>query len=247
MSWLSKLSNWLSGGVLDRYREQARLAKAKLRQTELQVESLQDRLQQAHKELAQSKAQEQINRGFQIELVETQVRLKKIQDEYSNCQQQLLNSEQQLKRLQTQLQQASSELAVSQDWLQQLNTPVEVLEIEKTLPKQEFNTFWGFGITSPQPKTRSTAGSIIFRGWVLGKKSAVELVKISYREQTILEVPANLPSPGITQQYPDIPQAARSGFEFSLTVAGITSPAKLNLFAVLSNRSVIPLCTFILK
>lgn len=246
MSWLLKLSNWLSGGALDKCREQVKLAKAKLKQTESQVESLQSQLQQAHKELTQTNAQLQISQGFQIELGETQVRLKKIQDRYASCQEQLLESKKQSEELQTKLQQQTA-LANSPDWLQQVRTSVEILDIKKTLPKQEFNTFWGFGVSSPQLKTTSTAGSIIVRGWVLGKRSGVESVKITYREQTIVEAPANIPSPTITQQYPDIPQAANSGFEFPLAVVGIAAPAELNLVAVLEDRKDIPLCTFILQ
>ncbi|WP_036478309.1 hypothetical protein [Myxosarcina sp. GI1] len=242
MSWRLKLANWLSGGALDKYRERAKLATSEAEQIELQKKSIQSQLERTQLELVQANAQLQISQGLQTELGETQFQLKKIQDENRSCQESLSATKQQLERSYSKLQQTTSDLAKSQDWLQQIDTSVEVLEIKKTLPKQEFNSLWGFGISSPQSQTLATAGSIIVRGWVLGKRNAVEGVKVTYGEQTLLEVAANLPTPIVTQQYPDIPQAANSGFEFPLMVAGIPAATELNLVAVLGDGSTIPLC-----
>ena len=246
MSWRLKLANWLSGGAIDKYRERANLATDRARQIESQLENLQSQLDQTQIKLTQAEAQIQINQGLQAELGDTQIRLKKVRDEHSNCQESLLAMEQKLKQSYDKLQQTTLKLS-DRDWLNQIATAVEVVAIEKILPKQEFNSLWGFGISSPQPQTVATAGAIIVRGWVLGKRNKVELVKIIYQERTLLEVPVNLPSPIITQQYPDIPQAANSGFEFPLTIAGIPTPAELHVVAALSDRSTIPFCALVIK
>lgn len=157
MTWLLKLSNWLSAGALDKYQQQAKLAKAKLQQIESETENYRINAQQIQKELAQTKAQLQINQGFQIELGETQMQLQKTQAELSTCQKQLIASEQQLKESQAKLQKITKELANSQNWLQQITTPVEVVGVSKTLPKQEFDTLWGFGLGLPKVNTMAMA------------------------------------------------------------------------------------------
>ena len=179
MTWLLKLSNWLSGGALDKYQQQAKLAKAKLQQIESETEHYRVNAQQIEKELAQAKAQLQINQGFQVELGETQVQLQKTKADLSSCQKRLIASEQQLQQSQTKLQQTTKELAHSQDWLEQINSPIKIVEIRKTLPKQEFDTLWGFGLGTPKVDTMATAGSIIIKGWVLGKKAKVSKIKLT--------------------------------------------------------------------
>lgn len=247
MSWLLKLSNWLSGGALDKSQQQARLAKAKLQQIESETENSRIKVQKLEKEIAQTKAQLQINQGFQIELGETQMQLQKIKANLNSCQKRLIASEQQLKQSQSKLQKTSKELANSQDWLQQIQTSIEVVDIVKTLPKQDFDTLWGFGLGVPKVNSKATAGSIIIKGWVLGKKAKATAIRITHDNQTILETPVDQPRPAIVQQYPDISNAANSGFESSLAVTGLPAEAELHLLALLDDDSVIPLCAIALK
>ena len=247
MSWRLKLSNQLSGGALDKFKEQARLAKAKLQQIESETENSRTNIQKIEKELAQAKAQLQINQGFQIELGETQMQLQKVKANLSDCQKRLIVSEQQLKQSQSKLRKTTKELANSQNWLQQIQTPIEVVDVVKTLPKQDFDTLWGFGIGVPKVNDRATAGAIIVKGWVLGKKAKATAVRVVYNDQSILEIPVNQPRPAIVQQYPDIANAAESGFESSLAVTGLPPEAKLQLFALLDDDSIIPLCAIALK
>lgn len=247
MTWLLKLSNWLSGGALNKYQQQAKVAKAKLQQIESETEHYRVNAQQIEKELAQAKAQLQINQGFQIELGETQMQLQKTKADLSSCQKRLVASEQQLTQSQTKLQQTTKELANSQNWLQQINNPIEVVEVRKTLPKQEFDTLWGFGLGTPKVNTMATAGSIMIKGWVLGKKAQASKIKVTYEEQTIIEVAVDQPRPTIAQQYPDIANAANSGFEFSLAVVGLPPEAEINLVALLDEQDEVPLCAIALK
>ena len=247
---LLKLANWLSKGDLDKYKhkaQQARQAEVKLQEIESELESLRGNSQQSQKELAQTKAQLQINRGFQIELGETQLKLQKTAAESKNYQQQLSTAQKELQLSQSQLEQAKTALAKSQNWIQQLKTPIRVIDIQKTLPKEDFETLWGFGIGTPKIETMASAGSLLIKGWVLGKKAKATIVRVMYLGENLLETPVEHPRPTVMQQYPDILGANQSGFEFSLAVAGISAETELKLNVVLEDQSVVPLCAIVLK
>lgn len=247
---LLKLANWLSKGDLEKYKQkaqQARQAEVKLQEIESELESLRDNTQQSQKELAQTKAQLQINQGFQIELGETQLKLQKIAAESKDYQQQLSVIKKELQLSQARLEQAKTALAKSQNWIQQLKTPIEVIDIQKTLPKEDFETLWGFGIGTPKIGTMTSAGSLLVKGWVLGKKAKATIVRVMYLDENLLETPVEHLRPTVMQQYPDILGADQSGFEFSLAIAGISAETKLELNAVLKDQSVVPLCAIVLK
>lgn len=246
---LLKLANWLSEGDLDKYKQkaqQAQQAEAKLQTAESELENLRNDLQKSQAELAQSQALLQINQGFQIELGETQIKLQKTDAEAKHYKKELFEQQKQFNLLQSQLKQAQQALARSQNWLQQIKTPIQVVDIKKNLPKQNFDILWGFGIINPKVKSMATAGSIMVKGWVLGKKSPAKTLRVMWHTENLLETPVKYPRPIVVQQYPDIPRANQSGFEFSVAVVGI-SAAELSLEAVLEDQSVVPLCTIILE
>jgi hypothetical protein len=247
LSWLLKLSNWLSGGALDRYREQTELAKAKLKQAESTIEELKTNNKQIQKELVQAQAQLQINRGFQIELGEAQIRLRQLEAELKTSQQKLLSTEQQLQHSQEQLQAQTLQLNRSQNWLEKLKEPLEITKIAKILPKGDFDSLWGFGLGYPQAQTTIDTGAIIIRGWVLGKKAKAAKIRVTHQEHILLEIPINLPTPTIVQQYPDIPNAGNSGFESCLAVTDLPSEHELKLQVLLDDKSIVPLCAIFFK
>ena len=247
---LPKLANWLSEGDLEKYRQKAQQASeaiAQLQKMESELTKCQNALKQAEKELAQAKAQLQINQGFQIELGETQLKLRKSSNEAQSFKKELFERQKQLNVLQSQLNQAKQSLSRSQNWTQYIKTPVKIVEIKKILPKENFDTLWGFGIISPKVNFVTNTGAILVKGWVLGKKSQVETLKVVYQAEQILETSVNLRRSGIAEQYPDIPTANQCGFEFCLSVVGIAEIAELKLEAVLQDLSVVPLCAIVLQ
>lgn len=250
---LPKLANWFSDGDLEKYQQQAQQeqqAQAELQKTKSELEKLNLKLQKSAKELAQAKAQLQINQGFQIELGETQIKLQQAETEIQRYKQELFEQKKQFSESQSQFQQtqqALDTLAQSQDWLHQIRTPIQVADIKKTLPKQDFETLWGFGIITPTVKSTITTGAILVKGWVLGKKALATTVRVLSQTEVLLETPVKLRRPLVIQQYPDIPTASQSGFEFSLAVVGISTETELCLEAVLADQTVVPLCNFILK
>lgn len=247
---LLKLANWLSNGDLERYKQQAQQAQqeqSKLQQMESELTSLNAKLQETQKQLGQTQAQLQINQGFQIELGETQLRLQKVDGEAKLYKKALFEQQKQFNLTQSQLKHTQQALARSQNWLELLKTPIQIVDIQKTLPKQNFDTLWGFGIITPQPQSMSVAGAILVKGWVLGKKSTAKALRVIYQTDILLETPVKHSRPAVMQRYPDIPTANSSGFEFSISVAGIPESAKFKLEALLEDETIVPLCDFLLK
>lgn len=247
---LPKLANWFSDGDLEKFKQQAgqtEQALIKLQKVESEVARLNDDLRKTHKELTQAKAQLQINQGFQIELGETQLKLSQATAEAQRYKKELFERQQQYERIEFEFKQARQALTKSQNWTQQLKTPIVITEIAKTLPKQDFETLWGFGITTPTVDSVITTGAILVKGWVLGKKAPAETLIVSYQTEKLLETPVKLRRPLVIQQYPDIPTASTSGFEFSLSVAGISTEVELSLEAWLTDGTAVSLCNFVLK
>ena len=250
---LTKIANWFSDEDSEKNQPNEpslQPTDAKLAKTQLKIEQLNRELKKSHKELAQAQAQLQIHQGFQIELGETQLKLQQTEAELQRYKKDLFAQQQQLNNIQAEYQstqQTLNKLTEGKNWLNQLKKPIQVVDIKKTLPKQDFETLWGFGIISPTIETTITTGAILVRGWVLGKKAVAKKVKVLYQEQCLLETLVNLRRPIIAQQYPDIPTAGRSGFEFSLALTGIPGETELNLEAVLEDKTTVALCNLVLK
>lgn len=250
---LPKLANWFSDGDLEKYQQQAQQAQqvqTELEKTKSELDKLNFNRQQSEKELAQAKAQLQIYQGFQIELGETQLKLQQAEAQILRYKQELFEQQKQFREKQSQLQQVQqtlAKLAQPQDWIHQIQTPIQIVEIKKTIPKKEFETLWGFGIMTPTAESMITTGAILVKGWVLGKKALAQTVRVLYQTETVLETPVQLRRPIVVQQYPDIPTANQSGFEFSLAVAGISPEAELCLEAILADQTIVPLCNFVMK
>ena len=239
MSWRLKLSNWLSGGLLKQYQREAESTKAKLQREQINIDNLKKQLQYSKRETEQAQAQLLIAKGFQLELGETQLKLKQATKDLLQCQQQL--------KQQQQIKVSSSPEPVSgQDKAQQSQTTVEILEV-KRLPQQDFDSLWGFSIASPQAKTKISGDSILFKGWVLGKKALANKIKINHQGKTVIETLVNLPSPDVTQYYPDIAAAGKSGFETSLSVVDLPKQAELTIQILLENQDIINLSVISLR
>ena len=247
MSWRLKLSNWLSNGALLRNQKQAELAKAKLKQQELTIENLNAQVKQGRIEVEQLVAQLQISQGFQVELGETQLRLREAIAASENCRKQLPIVQKQVAQLKNRLQQSQKNLSKSQNWLEQLNNKIKVVDIQKRLPKDKFDCLWGFGVNSPEVGAISIAGSVLIKGWALGRKSPVTHIRIDYQQKTIVETLVNLSRPQVTNRYPEIPKANKSGFEAAISVVTMPAEVELELKAVFQDKTILPICAILLK
>lgn len=238
MSWRLKLADLISGGLVTKYQKQAKLAKAKLDKAQINIDNLKKQLQYSKREVDQAQAQLLMAKGFHAELGETQLRLKKTANELLQCQQQL--------KQQQVIEPVSTEKVNAQGSHQQLQETVDVIEV-KRLPLKDFDALWGFSIASPKAGTKIQGSSIIFQGWVLGKKALATKIRINYQDTILVEAPINLPSPGVTQYYPDIAAAEKSGFETSLSVVDIPTSAEIEVQAELENKEVVSLSVISLQ
>ncbi|MEL6494399.1 MAG: hypothetical protein AAFQ41_04650 [Cyanobacteria bacterium J06623_7] len=249
---LKKLGNWFSDEEPEKNEpkdQPASPTNEALAKQQLKIDKLQENLQSTQKELAQAEAQLQIYQGFQIELGETQLRLQQNQVELQRYKKELFERQKQFSQLEGEhksAQQTLAKISEGKDWLKQLGLPVRVVDIQKKIPKGDFETLWGFGIVTPKVDTMSAHGAILVRGWVLGKKSESQTVRVLYQGKILLDTEVNCRRLGVAQRYPDITAAANSGFEFSLAVAGIPAETELCLEAVLKDNTVIPLCNLLL-
>lgn len=250
---LKKLTNWFADEESNNGRHtdsKDKTLEPKSTKNQSQIEKLSQKLQLCQKELAQTKAQLQIQQGFQIELGETQIKLRQVETELQRYKKELFEQQKQFSAAQAEyevIQQTLNTLTQSQSWPSQIETPIEVTEIIKTLPRKDFETLWGFGILEPNPNSILTTGAILVRGWVLGKKAPAKVVRIIYQGENLLEAPVRLRRPVVAQQYPDISNADRSGFEFALAVTGISRKVELVLEAQLEDQTIVSLCNFILQ
>lgn len=243
---LHKLANWLSDGDLEQYKQQVEQAQKELQKMKSEAEQIKSQLQQKDKEIAQTQAQLQINKGFQIELGETQLKLQKVDAEAQKYKREVFEQQKQLNLTNSQLQQAQKSLAKSQDWLASLKDSVQIADIKKTLPKEDFETLWGFGIISPKVDAFTEYGVLLVRGWVLGKKAHAKTLRVSIQNNILLKTIVNQNRPKIMQRYPDIPTANTCGFEFALSISSISTAVKLTLEAILEDETIVPLCEIFL-
>ena len=249
---MSKFANWFKNTDLEKDLQPVEVPETELQKPQKQKfnsenQKLSDRLKQAQKRVAQLEAQLQISQGFRIELGETHAKLQIAEAEVQRYKKELFENQKQLNLIQDRLTQTEQTLARFQNWQQQLKTPIQVTEISKTLPKENFDTLWGFGIMSPEVKFTITTGAILVKGWVLGKQAQARTLKVAYKDTILLETTVNLRRPLVAQRYPDIPTASHSGFEFSLSVVGISATTKLSLSAVLADETAIALCDIVLN
>ena len=198
---LTKLTNWFSDEEPEKNNPNEQLkspADEQIARIQLKIERLNRDLQASQKELAQTKAQLQIYQGFQIELGETQFKLQQTDAELQRYKKDIFDRQKELSAVQIQYQKAQqslAELSQGQNWLTQLKTPIHLVEIERTLPKRDFETLWGFGILSPTTKTTITTGAVFVRGWVLGKKSLAKTIEVKYKKESLLSYPSQATSP----------------------------------------------------
>ncbi len=247
MNWKLKLADWLSDGLLGKYQNQINLSQTKLNQREITIDSLRSELQQALRDSERLQAQLSMSEGFQVELGEAKVELQTVKSQAENSQYELEVTKNNLEVAELKLQSALDELADSKKWLEQIDTPIQVIEIKKLLPKGEFEALWGFGLGTPKSGSTISGGAIMIKGWVLGRKSPVDKVQITYEDKTVSEFKTGLARPAIMQQYPDIPTAGISGFESIFSIVGIEPETEFILKVVLEDKSIIPLCAICLQ
>ena len=135
------------------------------------------------------------------------------------------------------LQQKEIELEKMKQRLEELQSPVEAVEMVKVSASMIEEYILGFGIYSPAAKTKVVSNSLQIRGWVLGKKSRAVEVIITNNNTILAQIPVNQIRPKIAQLYQDRPEANNSGFETTLKMTGISAQSSLKIQVILEDNS----------
>ncbi|MCF3591006.1 tetratricopeptide repeat protein [Planktothrix agardhii 1029] len=100
---------------------------------------------------------------------------------------------------------------------------------------------WGFNVEQAKQVNTSSTVELMLKGWVLGKKSKVEVIEIIYNHVIVKQVFVNFPRIDVAQAYSHLPDAKMSGFETIVDIGELVEQGELLIQAVCSNKSCIPL------
>jgi hypothetical protein len=81
----------------------------------------------------------------------------------------------------------------------------------------------------------------MLKGWVLGKKSKVEVIEIIHNHVVVKQVFVNVPRPDVAEAYSSVRDAEMSGFETIVNIGELLDQGELLIQAVCSNKSCISL------
>jgi glycosyltransferase involved in cell wall biosynthesis len=115
----------------------------------------------------------------------------------------------------------------------------EVTEIRPGEPDCE--DIWGFSVDYPQVGNRSDASPIEIWGWVLGRSASAIAVEAVNESGVVKRAAVHGDRPDVALVYPDVPEAERSGFRFSVW---LLNEGDVRLQVVLKDQRRIPLVTF---
>lgn len=100
---------------------------------------------------------------------------------------------------------------------------------------------WGFNLEEvEQLNTRNTV-ELMLKGWVLGKKSKVQVIEIIHNHVVVKQVFVNFSRPDVAQAYSYLHDAEMSGFETIVDIGELLDQGELLIQAVCSDKSFIPL------
>jgi hypothetical protein len=110
---------------------------------------------------------------------------------------------------------------------------VEVLEVsqEEREPQR---------LVGGRIKPLTEEGSLIIVGWVLGRESRAKAVELMCGDEVIARADVNIDRPDVADWFPDISDAAASGFRLKLEPEG-KGEDKLLARAVLEDGAIVPI------
>jgi len=90
----------------------------------------------------------------------------------------------------------------------------------------------GGHIDFPVQGSRTEAFAVEIMGWVLAKRSPAVAVEVIADGKVLQRVPLGFPRPDLSDGFPDVPNAARAGFQTRLSLLGMGPDIELRLRAV---------------
>ncbi len=100
---------------------------------------------------------------------------------------------------------------------------------------------WGFNLEEVEQLNTRNPVELMLKGWVLGKKSKVEVIEIIHNHVVVKQVFVNVPRPDVAEAYSSVRDAEMSGFETIVDIGELLDQGELLIQAVCSDKSFIPL------
>ena len=117
------------------------------------------------------------------------------------------------------------------------NNKVEIIEVSYVNKSTE--RLWGFVIDTPKANTQHNVYLITIKGWVLGKKSQVKEIWLTYHNtphRPLKTTTVSLHRPDVARRYPQVKNAENSGFYMLLSVVGIPFEVDLGIQLVFQDQ-----------
>jgi hypothetical protein len=227
---LYSISNWLTGGALKKYQAQANAARESLGEISVELERYKMRLQQTESQLEEAQFKLRQVETAQSQMEQIQTRLQQAKSEYEHYQNQIQQVREKLSQLQ-------------ENERTHLSVERKKIEIVDVVPGFENNTevLRGFILNLPVKQNIFTGGSILLRGWVLGKQEPIKNLRIVCQERILEEAPINQSRPAIGKRYAEIAEAATCGFDTSVAIPTDVERGELSIEGVTENGSTVAL------
>ncbi|NEP78864.1 MAG: glycosyltransferase family 92 protein [Okeania sp. SIO3B3] len=129
-----------------------------------------------------------------------------------------------------------NKIAINQEEIVTPNTTIiKILNIKDLEPVPE--SLWGFHINKPVKREKINTYSIEIAGWVLGKNSPVETVRLINQGKVIRKVAVNKNAPEARKIYPENLLAKHCGFSTIVGLAGLPLKSEIIVEAILKNNT----------
>jgi hypothetical protein len=100
-----------------------------------------------------------------------------------------------------------------------------------------------FSLDLPKPESKSNDYAVPFLGWMVGAKAPVARVEVNTQRGPHVPLAAGLARDDVGISFPDVPWAARSGFEGRLSAVKVPREFDLRLLAVFENGASVHFAT----
>jgi tetratricopeptide (TPR) repeat protein len=100
---------------------------------------------------------------------------------------------------------------------------------------------WGFNVEEVEKLNTSNTVELMLKGWVLGKKSKVEVIEIIHNHVVVKQVFVNVPRPDVAEAYSSVRDAEMSGFETIVNIGELLDQGEFMIQARCSDQSCVPL------
>ncbi|MDT9179479.1 MAG: methyltransferase domain-containing protein [Limnospira sp. PMC 1238.20] len=100
---------------------------------------------------------------------------------------------------------------------------------------------WGFNLEQAAQVNTSNTVELMLKGWVLGKKSKVEVIEIIHNHVVVKQTFVDFRRIDVAEAYSHVPDADMSGFETIVNIGELVAEGELLIQAVCADKSCVPL------